>query len=66
MKDTDVKQQILLTKPVPENLNKAKKRYKFMKGIIKEKRKQKDVDQNDTFKKIQCKNINVMEPLSKL
>ena len=37
-----------------------------MKGIIKEKRKQKDVDQNETFKKIQCKNINVMGPLSKL
>ena len=37
-----------------------------MKGIIKEKRKQKDVDQNETFKKIQSKNINVMGLLSKL
>ena len=37
VKDTDIKQQILLTKPVPENLNKAKQLDEFVKNILKEK-----------------------------
>ena len=37
-----------------------------MKDILKEKHTQKDVDQDATFERIQCKNINFMEPLSKL
>ena len=37
VKDSDIKQQILLTNPVPENLNKAKKLDEFVKNILKEK-----------------------------
>ena len=66
VKDTDIKQQILLANPVPENLNKAQKFNEFVKDILKEKHKQNDVDQDATFERIQCKNINVMGPLSKL
>ena len=35
VKDTDIKQQILLTNPVPENLNKVKKFDEFGKDILK-------------------------------
>ena len=66
VKDTDIKHQTLLTNPVPENLKKAKKLDKFVKDILKEKHKQKDVDQDATFERIQCKNINILGPLSKL
>ena len=66
MKDTDIKQQIWLANPVPQNLNKAKKFDKFVKDILREKYKQKDVDQDATFERIQYKNSNVMGPLSKL
>ena len=60
--DADIKQQILLTNPVPENLNKAKKLGEFVKDILKEKHKQKGVDQDATL----SKSIDVMGPLSKL
>ena len=66
MKGADIKHQILLTNPIPENLNKAKKLDEFVKDILKEKHKQKDEDQDATFEIIQCKKINVMGPLSKL
>ena len=66
VKDTDIKQQILLTNPLPENLNKTKKLDEFVKVILKEKHKQKDRGQDATFERIQCKNINVMGPLPKL
>ena len=66
VKDADIKQQILLTNPLTENLNKAKKINEFVKDILKENYKHKDVDQNATFERIQSKNINVMRPLSKL
>ena len=36
VKDTDIKQQILLANPVPENLNKAKKIDEVVKDIQKE------------------------------
>ena len=41
--NTDIKQQIMLTNPVPENLNKAKRLDETVKDILKEKHKQKDV-----------------------
>ena len=44
VKNTEVKEQILLTSPVLENLSKAKKLHEFVKDILKEKHKQKDVD----------------------
>ena len=66
VKDADIKQQILLTNPLTENLNIAKKIDEFVKDILQENYKHKDVDQNATFERIQSKNINVMRPLSKL
>ena len=66
VKNTDIKQQILLTNPIPESLNKSKKLDELVKDILKEKHKQKDVDQGALFERIQCKNINFMRPLSKL
>ena len=66
VKDTDIKQQILLTNLVLENLNKAKKLDEFVNDNLKEKHKQKDVHQDVAFERIQCKIINVMGPLSKL
>ena len=36
-----------------------------MEDILKEKHEQKDVDQDAMFERIQCKNINVMGPLTK-
>ena len=66
VKDADIKQQILLTNSVLENLNKAQKLDEFVKNILKEKHKQKDVDQDATIERIRSKNINVIGPLSKL
>ena len=34
VKDTDIKQQILITNPLPENLNKTKKLDEFVKVIL--------------------------------
>ena len=39
VKGADIKHQILLTNPIPENLNKAKKLDQLVKDILKEKHK---------------------------
>ena len=51
VKDADIKQQILLTNPLTENLNKAKKINEFVKDILKENYKHKDVDQKCNIRK---------------
>ena len=66
MKDPDIKKQVLLKNPVPNNVNKAKKLDEFVRDILKEKHKPRDLDLDSTFEKIQTKNINVLGPLSKL
>ena len=66
MKDADIKKQILLQNPVPENVNKAKKLDEFVRDILKDKHKPRDLDLDITFEKVQTRNINVMGPLSKL
>ena len=55
VKNNDIKQQILLTNPVPENLNNAKKLDEFLKNIRKGKHKQEDVDQDATFEEFNAK-----------
>ena len=55
VKNNDIKQQILLTNPVPENLNNAKKLDEFVKDIRKGKHKQKDVDQDATVEESKAK-----------
>ena len=52
--------------PVPDNLDPVKKLDDFVRDILKDKRKQKYLDMDVTFEKIQSKNACVMGPLSKL
>ena len=66
MKEADLKQQILMENPVPDNLDQEKKLDDFVCDILKVKRKQKDLDMDVTFEKIQSRNTCVMDPLSKL
>ena len=64
MSSSSIKQQILLTNPVPENLNKAKKLEEFVKDILKENDKKMRIRMQRS--KESYANINVMGPLSKL
>ena len=66
VKEADLKQQILMENPAPDNLDQVKKLDDFVRDILKDKRKQKDLDMTVTFEKIQSKNACVMGPLSKL
>ena len=51
VKDADLKQQILMTNVVPDNLDKVKKLEDFVRGILKDKQKQKDLDMDFIFEK---------------
>ena len=53
VKEADLKQQILMTNVVPDNLDKVKKFEDFVRGILKDKQKQKDLDMDFIFEKIQ-------------
>ena len=53
VKEADLKQQILMTNVVPDNLDKVKKLEDFVRGILKDKQKQKDLDMDFIFEKIQ-------------
>ena len=66
VKEADLKQQILTENPVLDNLDQVKKLHDFARDILKDTGKQKDLDMDSTFKKIQSKNACVMGPLSKL
>ena len=66
VKEADLKQQIVMENPVPDNLDQVKKLDDFVRDILKDQRKQKDLDMDVTFRKIQSKNTSVMSPLSKL
>ena len=65
MKEADLKQQILMENLVPDNLDQEKKLGDFVCDILKVKRKQKDLDMDVTFEKIQSRNTCVTDPLSK-
>ena len=53
MKEADLKQQILIENPVPDNLDEVKKLDDFVHDILKDKRKQKDLGMIATFEKTQ-------------
>ena len=53
MKEADLKQQILIENPVPDNLDEVKKLDDFVYDILKDKRKQKDLGMIATLEKIQ-------------
>ena len=49
MKEADLKQQILTENPVPDNLDQVKKLDNFVRDILKDKCRQKDLDMDSTF-----------------
>ena len=51
---------------MPDNLEQVKKLDNFVCDILKGKHKQKDLDMDSTFEKLQSKDACVMGPLSKL
>ena len=53
VKEADLKQQILMENPVPDNLEQVKKLDDFVRDILKDKRKQKDLDIDGTIEKLQ-------------
>ena len=53
VKEANLKQQILMENPVPDNLDQVKKLDDFVRGILKDKRKH--FDMGVTFEKIQSK-----------
>ena len=61
-----LKQQILTENPVPDNLDQVKKLDDFVCDILKDERKQKNLDMESRFEQIQSKNVCVMGTLSKL
>ena len=65
IKDIDLKKAVLLEHPVPNNLDLVKKLDSFVHDIVKDKRKQTDIDWDNALEKIQHKTINVMGPLSR-
>ena len=66
VKEADLKQNILMENPIPDNLDQIKKLDDFDRDILKDKHRQKDLDIEVTFEKIQSNTACVMGPLSKL
>ena len=66
IKDTDLKKAVLLENPVPDNIDPTKKLDYFVRDILKDIRKQRDIDMDNTLEKIQQKTRSVMGPLSKI
>ena len=65
VKETDLKQQILTENLVPDNLDQVKKLDHFVFDILKDKRKQKNMDMDSTLEKVQSKNVCVRGSLPK-
>ena len=55
VKKVYLKQYFIMDNPVPDNLDYVKKLDYFTRNILKDKRKQKDLDMDETFEKIQLK-----------
>ena len=66
IKEADPIKAVLIKNPVLENINPVKTLNDFVKDILKDKKKQKDVDFDNFFEKIQGQNRSVMGPLSKI
>ena len=66
IKETDPIKVVLIKNPVPENINLVKTLDDFVKCILKDKKKQKDVDFDNVLEKAQGRNLSVMGPLLKI
>ena len=66
IKETDLIKTVLIKNPAPENINPVKTLDDFVKDILKDKKKQKDIDFDNVLEKIQGRNRSVMGPLSKI
>ena len=66
IKEADLIKAVLIKNPVPENINPVKTLDDFVKDILKDKKKQKDLDFDNVLEKIQGRNQSVMGPLSKI
>ena len=55
VKKAYLKQYFIMDNPVPDNLDYVKKLDYFTRNILKDERKQKDLDMDETFEKIQLK-----------
>ena len=66
IKVADLIKAVLIKNLVPENINPVKTLDDFVKDILKDKKKQKDLDFNHVVEKIQGRNRSVMGPLSKI
>ena len=66
IKETDLIKAVLNKSPVPENINPVKTLDDFVKDILKDKKKQKDLDFDNVLEKIQGRNQSVIGPLSKI
>ena len=68
--DTYIKEadliNVIIKNPVPENINPVKTLVDFVKDILKDKKKQNDLDFDNVLEKIQGRNRSVMGPLSKI
>ena len=66
IKEADLIKTVLIKNPAPENINLVKTLDDFVKDILKDKKKQKDIDFDNVLEKIQGRNRSVMGPLSKI
>ena len=66
IKEADLIKTVLIKNPAPENINPVKTLDDFVKDILKDKKKQKDIDFDNVLEKIQGRNRSVMGPLSKI
>ena len=66
IKEADLIKAVLIKNPVPENINPVKTLDDFVKDILKDKKKQKDLDFDNVLEKIQGRNRSAMGPLSKI
>ena len=66
IKEADLIKAALIKSPVPENINPVKTLDDFLKDILKDKKKLKDLDFDNILEKIQGRNGSVMGPLLKI
>ena len=66
IREADIIKAALIQNPVPENINPVKTLNDFVKDILKDKKKQKDLNFDNVLEKIQGQNRSVMGPLSKI
>ena len=66
IKEADLIKAVLVKNSVPENISPVKTLDDFVKDILKDKKKQKDLDFDNVLENIQGRNRSFMGPLSKI